>query len=78
MLVLTGTACTRSSELRRLLLQDLAYLGMVVDTNRNDVLVGQDGVCSTQKSKVKVVTIRTDEMGEMAHAVDLLKLSPTN
>lgn len=78
MLVLTGTACTRSSELRRFLLQDLAYLGMDIDIDRNDVLVGQDGVCSTQKSKVKVATIRTDEMGEMAHAVDLLKLSSTN
>lgn len=74
MIVLTGTACTRSSELRALLMKDLEYLGLKIDEDRNDVLVGQDGVCSTQKSEVKVVTIRTDEMGEMAQAVELLNL----
>ncbi len=77
MLVLTGTACTRSSELRLLLGKGLEYLGVTFDEDRNDVLVGQDGVCSTQKSEVKVATIRTDEMGEMANAVDILKLSQT-
>lgn len=74
MLVLTGTACTRSSELRAHIVRGLEYLGCALDEDRNDVLVGQDGVCSTQKSKVKVATIRTDEMGEMAQAVELLNL----
>lgn len=77
MLVLTGTACTRSSELRMLLGKGLEHLGITFDEDRNDVLVGQDGVCSSQKSDVKVVTIRTDEMGEMAQEVDVLKLSQT-
>lgn len=75
MLVLTGTACTRSSEVRAHIVSGLEYLGLSIDDNRNDVLAGQDGVCSTQKSEVKVVTIRTDEMGEMAQAVELLDLN---
>jgi acetate kinase len=74
MLVLTGTACTRSSEFRMMLGQGLEYLGIEFDEDRNDVLVGQDGVCSRQQSAVKVVTIRTDEMGEMAKVVDMLNL----
>lgn len=75
MLVLTGTVCSRSSELRKMLVEGLAHLGMSIDDNRNNALVGQDGVCSAQKSLVKVVTIRTDEMGEMAQAVDMLNLT---
>lgn len=77
MLVLTGTACSRSSELRSMIGKGLEHLGVEIDADRNDVLVGQDGVCSSQKSAVKVVTIRTNEMGEMAQAVDVLSLSGT-
>jgi acetate kinase len=74
MLVLTGTASVRSGELRSMILGDLEYLGISIDNDKNDLLVGQDGVFSTQKSKVKTVVIRTDEMGEMAQVVDLLDL----
>jgi acetate kinase len=77
MLVLTGTACTRSSELRALLVSGLEYLGPTIDTDKNDVLVGQDGVCSPQSATVKVAAIRTDEMGEMAKVVEVLKLAKT-
>ena len=75
MVVLTGTACTRSSELRAMLVNGLDTLGVELHDERNDAHVGQDGVISAQESRVKVATIRTDEMGEMAQVVDLLGLS---
>jgi len=65
-LVLTATASVRSSELRSLVLDGLSHLGVQVSKDRNDLLVGKDGVISMRNSAVKVVVMRTDEMGEMA------------
>jgi acetate kinase len=72
MLVLTGTACTRSSELRSLIVSGLECFDITLDEERNLAHVGQDGIISIQNAEVKVVTIRTDEMGEMAQVVELL------
>ncbi len=66
MIVLTGTACSRSAELRTMILKNFEYLDVGIDTDRNEALVGLDGVFSVQHSKVKLVAVRTDEMGEMA------------
>lgn len=71
-LVLTGTAALRSAELRTLITRHLSYLGIDIDTNRNDVLVGKEGVLSVHNAKVKVVVMRTDEMREMARVADVL------
>jgi acetate kinase len=65
-LVLTATAAVRSSELRSIILNGLAHLGIQISKDRNDMLVGKDGVISMRNSAVKVVVMRTDEMGEMA------------
>lgn len=65
-LVLTATAAVRSAELRSLILTGLEHLGIQISKDRNDLLVGKDGVISVNNSKVKVVVMRTDEMGEMA------------
>lgn len=69
-LVLTATAATRSTELRSLVLRDLSHLGIQISKDRNDMLVGKDGVISVRNSAVKVVVMRTDEMGEMAQIAD--------
>jgi acetate kinase len=71
-LILTGTAAFRSSELRTLIGQDLSYLGVDIDSGRNDVLVGKEGVISLHNAKVKVVVMRTDEMREMARIAENL------
>jgi acetate kinase len=55
----------RSSTLRQLILDRLGHLGISYSEDRNDALVGKDGVISTRNSLVKVVVMRTDEMGEM-------------
>lgn len=64
-LVLTATAAVRSSELRSLILGGLKHLGVEINQERNDFYVGKDGVVSVRNSPVKVVVMRTDEMGEM-------------
>jgi len=69
-LVFTATAAVRSSELRSLILDGLSHLGIQISKDRNDMLVGKDGVISVRNSAVKVVVMRTDEMGEMAQIAD--------
>jgi len=71
-LVLTATAAVRSVELRELVLSGLTYLGINISEERNNVLIGKDGTISTHNSPVKVVVMKTDEMGEMALVGQLL------
>ncbi len=71
-LVLTATAAVRSAELRNLILKGLTHLGVYISQERNDVLVGKDGVISMRNSPVKVMVMRTDEMGEMAVVGDMM------
>lgn len=73
-LVLTATASVRSAELRSIILQGLAHLGVQISKDRNDLLVGKDGVVSVRNSVIKVVVMRTDEMGEMAHVAEQFDL----
>ncbi|MCA9362193.1 hypothetical protein KC906_02365 [Candidatus Kaiserbacteria bacterium] len=73
-LVLTATAAVRSAELRSLILSGLSHLGIQISKDRNDLLVGKDGVVSVRNSAVKVVVMRTDEMGEMAFVADRVGL----
>jgi acetate kinase len=71
-LVLTGTAVFRSGELRTLITHNLLYLGIDIDSNRNDVLVGKEGVISQRNSGIKVVVMRTEEMREMSRISESL------
>jgi acetate kinase len=73
-LVLTATAAIRSSELRSIILQGLTHLGVQMSKDRNDLLVGKDGVISVRNSPVKIIVMRTDEMGEMAQVADRILL----
>lgn len=68
--VFTGTASFRSSELRALCTDKLSHFGIGIDTERNDVLVGREGVISVAQSMVKVAVMRTDEMGEIARIAE--------
>ncbi len=67
-LVFTATASLRSVELRALVLKNLSHLGLQLSEERNNSLVGKDGVISVRNSSVKIVVMRTDEMGEMVQA----------
>lgn len=74
-LVLTATAAVRSSELRSLILSGLSHVGIQVSKDRNDLLVGKAGVISVRNSPVKVVVMKTDEMGEMDQVASRFDLS---
>jgi len=65
-LVLTATAAVRSSELRTLLLQNMSQFGIKLSAERNESITGREGVISPRNSLIKVIVMRTDEMGEMA------------
>ncbi|MCD5381167.1 MAG: hypothetical protein LR008_01165 [Candidatus Pacebacteria bacterium] len=73
-LVLTATAAIRSTELRSLILSGLSHLGIQISKDRNDLLIGKDGVISVRNSQIKVVIMKTDEMGEMAQVASQFNL----
>lgn len=77
-LVLTATAVVRSTELRCLILNKLTHLGVQVGQDRNEALVGGDGIISVRNSQVKIVVMRTDEMGEMSVVADTVRLKLRN
>ncbi|MEY2665204.1 MAG: acetate kinase [Candidatus Parcubacteria bacterium] len=74
-IVFTGTAAQRSAELRKLICSKLGYLGIEIDEDKNDLMVGKEGVINTKTSPVKVVVMKTDEMREMAVAAELFAQS---
>ena len=64
-LVFTATAGVRSSELRRLILDNLSGLGVKVDQDKNEICLSRDGVISVVDSPVTVFVLKTDEAEEM-------------
>lgn len=68
-IVLTATAAVRNPAVRALALRDLDGLGIMLDPERNESLVGKEGIISAPGSAVTALVMQTDEMGEMARAV---------
>jgi acetate kinase len=66
MLVLTATAPERNPEVRKKLTENFAYLGIELDEEKNEILLGRQGVISGDDSSVEVRVVHTDEMGEIA------------
>lgn len=73
-IVFTGTAGFRSAELRTLITKNLAYFGVSIDEEKNDVLVGKEGTITNHTAAVKVIVMRTDEMREIARVAEQLNL----
>ena len=71
-IVFTATAAERSSLLRALCVADLEDLGIMLDEEKNAERTGKDGTISSSDSAVKVVVIRTDEMGEMMRVAEAI------
>lgn len=72
-LVLTGTASVRSPFLRAYLLDGLGCVGAVLDEERNDSLVGKEGMIHSDRGDVSVAVMINDEMGEIALQVETLR-----
>jgi len=64
-IVLTATAAERNPQVRAVLMDDLSLLGVKIDMQKNEALIGTEGVISTDDSKVIVSVLKTDEMGEI-------------
>lgn len=73
-LVLTATAAERNPTIRAKILAGLESFGILVDREKNEALVGKEGVISTIDSPVKVAIMRTDEMGEIARVTERLSI----
>lgn len=69
-IVLTATAVERSPALRRTLLRNLEWFGVIVDEEANELCVGQTGIISATDSPITVLVVRTDEQGEMYRITD--------
>ncbi len=64
-IVLTATAVVRNPTLRAKLMEPLALIGVHLDADKNECLVGKEGLIEGAGS-VPVMVMKTDEMGEMA------------
>jgi acetate kinase len=58
---------------RKLVFENMDYLGIDYDFELNDTVRGKDMMISKENSKVKVMTITTDE--ELVIALDTKRLS---
>jgi acetate kinase len=67
-IVFTGTAAVRSAELRRMIMARLEHLGITLDEDKNDVLVGKSGVIHQSGAIVKVAVMPSEEMLVMLNA----------
>jgi acetate kinase len=64
-LVFTATASERSSLIRSLIAEPLAYLNISIDFDKNEQCLSRDGVLSKDGSKVNVLVVKTDEAEEI-------------
>lgn len=64
-IILTATASQRSPQLRQMLLQSLAPLGIMLDIEKNDATINKEAVISTNQSPIKVLVIKTNEADEI-------------
>lgn len=71
--ILTGTAAVRNPFLRRYLLEGLGSLGILLDEERNESLIGKEGMIHSDRSDVSVAVMNNDEMGEIARQVSQLR-----
>ncbi len=72
LIIMTGGIGENSTNARKMILNDMNYLGVNFDNEKNDTIRGEDAVISTDNSKVKVMTITTNE--ELVIALDTAKL----
>ncbi len=68
-IVLTATAMQRNPDLRAKIFDRLGLFNLVLDTAKNEALIGKEGRIEA-KGSYPVVVLKTDEMGEMARAAD--------
>ncbi|MDC1205410.1 hypothetical protein N8083_01020 [Candidatus Pacebacteria bacterium] len=68
--IFTGTAVVRNPFLRAYILDGLSGFGLSLDSERNDILVGKEGMIHADWSEASIGVMKNDEMGEIAKAVE--------
>lgn len=68
-IVLTATASVRNPHVRSLVLSNLDSLGVILDTEKNEILIGKEGCIHTAESSVKIAVMKTDEISEVDRVV---------
>jgi acetate kinase len=61
LLIFTGGVGENDFNIRKMICQELEYLGIVFDENVNNGLKGKDKIISKPESEVTVMTVTTDE-----------------
>lgn len=72
LIIMTGGIGENSCDTRRRVLNDMEFLGLVFDNEKNKGLRGKDEIISKPESKVLAMTITTNE--ELVIAMDTLRL----
>ncbi len=72
LIIMTGGIGENSCDTRRRVLNDMEFLGLVFDNEKNKNLRGKDEIISKPESKVIAMTITTNE--ELVIAMDTLRL----
>ncbi len=72
LIIMTGGIGENSCDTRKRVLGSMSYLGVDFDVEKNKGLRGKDEILSTPDSKVKVMTITTNE--ELVIALDTVKI----
>jgi len=72
-LILTGTAVVRNPYLRSYILDGLAWSGATLDADKNQSLIGKEGMIHSDRSGVSIGVMKNDEMGEIDRAVAALQ-----
>lgn len=72
LVIFTGGIGENDADVRRLSCENMEYLGISFNAEKNKTLRGKDAIISTEDSKTKVMTITTDE--ELVIALDTVRL----
>lgn len=68
-IVFTGGVCENNPDERKMIVDEMENLGIIIDDTKNDVITagsGKEGMISTEDSKIKVFVIPTNEELEIA------------
>lgn len=68
-LIFTAAIGEGSPIMRTRTCKDLEFLGIKIDKSKNEKIIDKDGTISPASSKVEILVLKTDEMGEMAKQV---------
>jgi len=71
-IIFTGGIGENGSRMRKRILENMEHLGIEFDEDKNDTVIGREGVIQAEGSKTAILVIPTDEEGAIAHDTYLI------